>query len=173
MLNLKSKIREIPNWPTKGINFKDLSPILNNSRYFRYVINNIAKPFIKNKPDVVIGIDARGFIFAAAVAYKLNLGLVMIRKKGKLPWKKIQRRYKLEYGDSAIEIHKDAIKPGEKVLIIDDVLATGGTMKAAVDLVEKLKGRIIGIGFVAELAFLKGRKMLRNYNVYSLVKYDK
>jgi adenine phosphoribosyltransferase len=126
---------------------------------------------LKNKVDKIVGIDARGFIFAAAMAYKLKVGMAIVRKKGKLPSKCVSKKYTLEYGSNTIEMHKDSIPPGEKVVIVDDVLATGGTMEATVDLVKKLKGKIVGIDFIMELIFLNGRKKLKGYKINSLVKY--
>ena len=170
-MDLKSKIREIPNWPKKGVNFKDITPLLQDAKFFRYVINQMAKPYLKNRPNMIVGIDARGFIFASALAYKLGVGIAIVRKSGKLPYKTISKTYTLEYASNTLEIHQDAVLKGQKVLIVDDVLATGGTVKATVDLVEKLGGKIIGIIFLAELSELGGRKKLRKHSVRSLIKY--
>jgi len=170
-MNLKKFIREIPNWPQSGVNFKDITPLLQNPKAFRYAIDAMAKPFLKRKIDIVVGIDARGFILASALAYKLRAGLAIIRKKGKLPWKTIAQKYKLEYATNTLEMHKDAIKPGQKVLLVDDVLATGGTMKATIDIVRKLKGKIVGIAFLAILTYLEGERKLRGYKLHSLIKY--
>lgn len=176
-MNIKQYIREIPNWPKKGVNFKDITPLLQDKKAFRYTIDALAKPFIdrshkqSRRADIVVGIDARGFIFASSVAYKLNAGLALIRKKGKLPSKTISTKYALEYASNEIEMHKDAITKGQKVLIVDDVLATGGTMQATVKLVEKLGGKIIGIAFVIDLTFLNGAKKLKKYFLHSLIKY--
>jgi len=172
-MNLKSKIREIPDWPIKGVSFKDITTLLQDKESFKLVIDKLAKPYLKNKPDIVVGIDARGFLLSSAVAYKLKRGLAIIRKKGKLPYKKVWKKYILEYTANILEMHKDAVKPGQKVLIVDDVLATGGTMKATVDLVEKLGGKVIGIAFLIELDYLGGRKKLRGYPIHSLMRYDK
>ncbi len=171
--SIKSKIREIPDWPQKGVNFKDVTPLLQDRDCFRKTINLLAVPYLGKKIDKVIGIDARGFILAAALAYKLNSGLAIVRKKGKLPAKTISKTYTLEYASNTLEMHKDAISPGEKILLVDDVLATGGTMKATIDLVEKLKGKIIGVDFLIELVYLKGKNNLKGYKVRSLVKYEK
>jgi adenine phosphoribosyltransferase len=173
MMNLKSKIREVPNWPIKGVNFKDITTLLQNKKTFRYVVDELARPFKKIKIDKIVAIDARGFLLAAPVAYKLGLGVVLVRKKGKLPYKTIQATYQKEYGPDTLAMHRDAIKPGEKVLIIDDLLATGGTMLAATKLIEKLKGKIIGISFIIDLPFLDGSKKLKKYNLHYLVSYDK
>ncbi len=168
---VKAKIREIPDWPKKGVNFKDITPLLEDALLFNKIIDELAKPYFKKKLDKVVGIDARGFILAAALAYKLKKGLAIVRKKGKLPFKTVSKKYILEYSANIIEMHQDAILPGEKVLLVDDVLATGGTMKASVDLVKKLKGKIIGVDFLIELSYLKGRKKLKGYKTRSLVKY--
>src|SRR3989344_6940573 len=135
---IKKYIREIPDWPKKGVNFKDITPLLQNPKAFRQAIDTLAKPYIKNRPDIVVGIDARGFLLAAPVAYKLGAGLAIVRKKGRLPHKTIFQKYALEYASNEIEMHKDAIKKSQRVLIVDDVLATGGTMAATARLVEKL-----------------------------------
>ena len=169
---IESKIREVPDWPKKGISFKDITPLLEDGDAFLKVINALALPYKESKIDKVVGIDARGFIFASAVAYKLKTGLAIVRKKGKLPYETISKSYSLEYGKNVLEIHKDSIKKGERVAIIDDVLATGGTAKAVISLVEKLGGKIIGISFLSELSYLKGRKLLGNKNIKSLIKYN-
>ncbi|MEW6407416.1 MAG: adenine phosphoribosyltransferase [Patescibacteria group bacterium] len=171
MLNLKKFIREIPNFPQKGVNFKDITPLLQNKKAFRTAINLMARPYKNKKIDVIVGIDARGFILAAALAYKLGAGLAIIRKKGKLPWKTIFRDYKLEYATNTIEMHKDAIKPGQKVLLVDDVLATGGTMFATCEIVRELGGEIVGISFLIILDFLKGEEKLKGYKVHTLIRY--
>lgn len=168
---IKRAIREIPNWPKKGVNFKDITPLLHDKKIFRAVIDKMARPYAGKKIDKIVGIDARGFIFAAALAYKLEAGLAIVRKKGKLPHKTIGQKYLLEYRSDVIEMHKDAIKAGERVVMVDDVLATGGTMKAAVNLVKKLKGKIEAVDFLIELSVLNGRKNLKNYKVKSLAKY--
>jgi len=175
MPTLKSKIREIKNWPKKGINFKDITTLLQDSKSFQQVINSLTKPFLKRKVDKVVGIDARGFLVASSVAYKLKAGLAIVRKPGKLPFKTVEQGYTLEYGRSIIQIHQDTIIPGEKVILVDDLIATGGTAAAACDLIEKLGGKIIGISFIIDLPFLKGSSKLkkRGYQVRSLVCYDK
>jgi adenine phosphoribosyltransferase len=170
-MELKSKIREIPDWPEKGVNFKDITPLLQDKEAFKFAIDELCKPFEQNHPDIIVGIDARGFILSAAMAYKLKTGLAIIRKKGKLPHKTISADYTLEYATNTIEMHEDAIQGGQKVLIVDDVLATGGTMEATCRIVEKLGGKILGISFLIELDFLKGREKLKNYQVNSLVHY--
>jgi len=168
---IKSKIREIPDWPKKGVSFKDITPLLEDKDAFRKTINSLAAPYSKTKVDKIVGIDARGFILAAAVAYKLKTGLAIVRKRGKLPHKTISKKYLLEYASDILQMHRDAILPQEKVLIIDDVLATGGTMKATIDLVKKLKGKIVGVDFLIELMYLNGRRVLDGRKIRSLVKY--
>ena len=171
-INLQSKIREIPDFPKKGVSFKDITPLLENAKYFRYLIDILFKKYKDKKIKKIVAIDARGFLIASALAYKLKTGIVIVRKKGKLPFKTVGCDYDLEYGKETLEIHKDSIKPKERILIIDDVLATGGTALAAAKLVKKLKGRIIGISFLIELLFLNGRKKLKKYKVDSLVQYS-
>jgi adenine phosphoribosyltransferase len=171
-MELKSKIREIQDWPEKGVNFKDITPLLQDKEAFKFAIDELCKPFDQGKPDIIVGIDARGFILAAAMAYKLNTGLAIIRKKGKLPHKTISQEYALEYATNTIEMHEDAIQKGQKALIVDDVLATGGTMEATAQMVEKLGGEIIGISFLIELDFLKGKEKLNKYQINSLVHYE-
>lgn len=168
---IKSKIREIPDWPQKGVSFKDITPLLQDGKVLRKVIDEMARPYLNKKIDKVVGIDARGFILASALAYKLGTGMAIVRKKGKLPSKTISAQYALEYGSNTIEMHEDSVLPGEKILLVDDVLATGGTMKATVDLVKKLKGQIVGVDFLLELVYLNGRKALKGYKTRSLVKY--
>lgn len=168
---IKSKIRAVPNWPKKGIVFRDITPLLEDKKAFRLAIDKLAKPYLKTKIDKIVGIDARGFILASALAYKLKTGLAIIRKRGKLPPKTISEKYALEYGSNTIEIRNNSVKARERVLLVDDVLATGGTVKAAAKLVEKLKGKIIGISFLIELPELNGRKKLKNYSVKSLVNF--
>lgn len=169
---LRSKIREIPNWPKEGVNFKDICPLLQDGAAFRSVIDLLAEPYLSEKIDKVVGIDARGFILASALAYKLNCGLSIVRKKGKLPAKTIAKEYLLEYGANVLEMHEDAVLPDEKIVVVDDVLATGGTMKATVELIEKLKGKIVGISFLIELAYLKGREGFEGRRINSLVEYQ-
>ncbi len=167
--DLKSYIREIPDWPQKGVNFKDITPLLQDAAAFRQAIDELAEPYLNQKIDLVVAIDARGFLLATAVAYKLGAGVVLARKKGKLPWQTVSREYALEYGSNIIEMHKDAIRPGQKVLMIDDVLATGGTMEAAIELVKELGGEIVGVSFLIGLSFLKGKEKLGGYEVKELV----
>jgi adenine phosphoribosyltransferase len=170
-MNLEKYIRNIPNFPKKGIIFRDITPLLKNPKAFNYVINNFAEKFGKQKVDYVVSAEARGFILGAALAYKLKAGFIPLRKPGKLPYKTIKQTFKTEYSVDAFEIHKDSIKKGSKVIIVDDVLATGGTASAAVKLVKKLGGKILGVLFLIELEALKGREKLKGENVYSLIKY--
>lgn len=166
---IRAAIRDIPDFPEPGIVFKDITPVLNDPVLFRDVIDTFAGRYQAVPPDRIVAIDARGFIFGAALAYRLGTGLVIVRKKGKLPWKTETASYQLEYGTNTVEIHVDAVARGEKVMIIDDVLATGGTARAAVDLVERLGGEVVGVEFLMELAFLKGRAKLEGYPVNALI----
>lgn len=168
---MKLMIRNIPNWPKKGIIFRDITPLLKDKEAFKKAVDCLAQPYLNQGITTVVGIDARGFILAAAVAYKIGAGIVLIRKKGKLPHKTISREYSLEYATNTLEIHEDSIDQGEKILLIDDLLATGGSMEATIHLVEKLGGRIAGISFLIELTDLKGRDKLGHYSVDSLIKF--
>ena len=169
--SLKEKVRSIPDWPQKGVIFRDITPILEDKNLFRFLIEELARSYKDKKVDKIVGIDARGFILAAALAYKLKTGLAIVRKKGKLPYKTIEKKYTLEYAAQTLEMHQDAINPGEKILLVDDVLATGGTMAATVDIVRKLGGKIVGILFFIELKDLKGRKKLKGYKMKSLINF--
>jgi adenine phosphoribosyltransferase len=166
---IKAAIRDVPDFPKPGILFKDIMPMLQRPELFRAVVDTFANRHKKRKPDVVVGIDARGFIFAGAVAYKLGAGFVAVRKKGKLPYKTIDQTYDLEYGSETLSMHVDAIPRGARVLIVDDVLATGGTARAAADLVKKLGGKVIECDFLIELTFLPGRKRLGKLPVFSAI----
>ena len=169
---IKSKIREIADWPQKGVSFKDITPLIEDKEIFKKVIDVLAEPYLQEKIDKIVGIDARGFLLAAPMAYKLNTGVSIIRKKGKLPSKTVSEEYALEYGTNTIEMHKDSILAGERVLLIDDVLATGGTMEAALNLVKKLKAEIVSVDFLIELDYLKGRNKLKGYKIRYLVNYQ-
>jgi adenine phosphoribosyltransferase len=171
-LLLEKSIRNIPDFPKPGILFRDVTTLIQNKAAFKKSVELLAKKYKGKKFDKVVGIEARGFIFGAAVAYKIGAGFVPVRKKGKLPFKTISETYALEYGTDTLEIHQDAIKPEEKVLIIDDLLATGGTVTAVIKLVKQLGGRVAGIGFVIELVDLKGKDKFKEYPVYSLVKFS-
>ncbi len=168
---LEKSIRNIPDFPKPGILFRDVTTLMQQPAAFKKAVDLLAKKYKAKGFDKVVGIEARGFVFGAAVAFKINAGFVPVRKKGKLPAKTISAAYELEYGTDTLEIHQDAISPGEKVLIIDDLLATGGTVKAVIQLVEKLGGQIAGIGFVIELLDLHGQDKFKEYPVYSLVKF--
>ncbi len=171
MNDLKTLIRDIPDFPKKGVIFKDITTLLKEGESFKEVIDEISNRYLDKKIDVVVSIEARGFIIGSAIAYRLQAGIVPVRKKGKLPWHTHQATYELEYGAGTLEIHQDAIKPGGKVLIVDDLLATGGTVCAAINLVERLKGQIVAIAFLIELTFLKGREQIKDYPIFSLIKY--
>jgi adenine phosphoribosyltransferase len=173
MEQLKKLIREVPDFPKPGINFYDITTLLKNSSGLRSVIDALRARYEQAKVDVVLGIEARGFIFAPALAYALGAGFVPVRKPKKLPAKTVRQEYQLEYGTDSLEIHEDAVQPGQHVLIVDDLLATGGTAAAVAHLVERLGGKVTGIGFVVELDFLKGREKLTGYDVFSLLHYDK
>lgn len=170
-MNLESKIRTIPDFPKKGIMFKDITTVLKDAEALKFCVDTFYHRYKEKGITKIIGVESRGFILGTALAYKMGIGFVPIRKPGKLPAEKIRQEYQLEYGTDAIEIHKDAVQRGEKVLIHDDVLATGGTMEAACKLVTSLGGDIIGLSFIAELAFLHPRKKLSNYDVFTLVSY--
>ena len=169
--DLKTIIRDVPDFPKNGILFKDITTLLARPDIFKRVIDQIADHFQQKKIEKVMGIESRGFIFGAPIAYKLNAGIVPIRKKGKLPYKTVSATYALEYGTDTLEMHEDAISKGTRVLIVDDLLATGGTAKATAELVEKCGGEIVGFAFLIELEFLKGRQNLNGYDILSLIKY--
>jgi len=169
MLNLADKIRTIPDFPKEGIAFKDITTLLKDPTAYQEAINRIAKRYEDKDIDLILGIEARGFLIGAPLALKLDKGFVPVRKEGKLPGDVIKTEYDLEYGSNIIEIHKDAIEQGAKVLIVDDLLATGGTVKATIDLVEQLGGEIVEIAFLMELGFLDGREKIGDYEVFSLI----
>jgi adenine phosphoribosyltransferase len=168
---LKSYIREIPDFPKPGILYYDITTLLQNPVGLRRAVDQFVWLFAEHKVDKVLGIESRGFLFGPVVAYNLNAGFVPVRKPGKLPWETVEQAYELEYGSDSIEMHQDAVKPGERVLIVDDLIATGGTARAAVQLVESVGGIVSGLGFLVELAFLDGRKKLDGYAVESLMTY--
>ena len=172
MDHLKQLIREVPDFPKPGINFYDITTLLKDPDGLRNTVDALAAEFDGQRVDSVIGVEARGFIFAPALAYHLNAGFVPVRKPKKLPAEKVSVSYDLEYGQDTLEMHKDAVGEGHKVLIVDDLLATGGTAKAVVDLVEGLGGEIVGLLFVVELDFLNGREKFNGYDVRSLIRYD-
>ena len=169
---LRAKIRDIRDFPTEGILFKDITTLLKDGPAFHFVIDHLASTYAGARVDVVVGIESRGFIFGGALAYQLQCGFVPVRKLGKLPGKTIEVEYELEYGRDALAIHEDAIRPGQRVLAVDDLLATGGTMAATLRLIELLGGVVVGVAFLIELAFLHGREKLKNYPLHSLIVYD-
>ena len=173
MDELKKLIREIPDHPKPGILFYDLTTLLQDPGGFHLLVDRLCEHYNGKKVDIVAGIEARGFIFAPALAYRLGAGFVPVRKPKKLPWKTVSVTYQLEYGSDQLEIHQDAVKPGQRVLICDDLLATGGTASAAIELVRKLGGEVVGAAFAVELSFLNGRGKLPGVDVFSLLKYDK
>jgi adenine phosphoribosyltransferase len=170
---LKKLIREVPDFPVPGILFYDITTLLKDKRGFATLIDALSEHYIDQEIDLVLGMEARGFIFGPAVAYRLNAGFVPIRKPKKLPAATASISYELEYGQNTLEIHRDAISPGQRVIIVDDLLATGGTAQATVSLAESLGAEVVGCGFVVELEFLKGREKLARYNVFSLLRYQK
>jgi len=171
-VDLKQFIRDIPDFPQSGILFRDITPLLQSALALKYVVDRLTDEFRAAKVDAVVAIESRGFLFGVPLAYKLGVGIVPVRKAGKLPAAHISVEYALEYGTSQLDIHEDALKRGDKVVIVDDLLATGGTAMAAAKLVEMLGARVHAIAFVVELGFLKGRERLRDYEVLSLVTYD-
>jgi len=173
-IDLKSKIRTVPDWPKKGIMFRDITTLLQDTEAFTYVIDKFYERYKDQNIEVVAGIEARGFIFGATLAYKLGCSFVPIRKEGKLPHHTMKEEYSLEYGIAVVEIHRDAIAKDQGVLVVDDLIATGGTAVATINLIKKLKGRIIECAFVAELPELKGRKKIESlgYKIHSLVKFE-
>jgi adenine phosphoribosyltransferase len=171
--SLKKLIREVPDFPKEGILFYDITTVLKDKLGFAMLIDALSEHYVEQKIDLVLGMEARGFIFAPALAYRLNAGFVPVRKPGKLPAATTKYDYALEYGTNTLEIHKDAIRKGERVIIVDDLLATGGTAEATTKLAASLGAEVVGLGFVVELDFLKGRDKLRGYDVFSLLHYDK
>ncbi|MDI6791728.1 MAG: adenine phosphoribosyltransferase [bacterium] len=171
MLDLKDFIRDIPDFPKEGILFKDITPLWQDPAAFRQAIDTLIDRFKDERVEIIIGAEARGFIIGAPMAYQLGTGLIPVRKPGKLPYKTISASYDLEYGTDSLEMHVDAVSPGQRVLIVDDLLATGGTAKALVELVEKAGAKVIGIAFLVELTFLYGRDKLEGYEVFSLMQY--
>lgn len=171
MSDLAKLVRNVPDWPKPGIQFKDITPLLSDPAGLERAIDGLAGPFRDSGVELVLGTEARGFLFAPAVALALGAGAVLARKPGKLPWKTLSESYALEYGTDSLEVHQDAVKPGQKVLLVDDLLATGGTMLAAAKLVERLGGVVVGCAFLIELSFLPGRERLAPRQVHSLIQY--
>lgn len=170
-LRLEERIRDIPDFPQKGVIFKDITPLIKDPIALRQVIDDLTQRYRERRVDVVVAMESRGFIFGAPLAYSLGAGFVPVRKEGKLPWETLRAEYSLEYGTSTLEIHKDAIAPGQRVLVVDDLLATGGTVEATIRLVEQLGGQVVGVAFLIELTFLHGVERLRGYDVVSLVRF--
>lgn len=168
---LKEHVRDIPDYPKAGVVFKDITPLLAHAQAFAFVVDNVAAPFTGERIDKVLGVEARGFVVAAPLARRFDAGFVPVRKAGKLPWEIEREEYEFEYGTELLEIHRDGVAPGERVLICDDVLATGGTAAATVCLAERLGGEVVGLSFLIELEFLAGRKRLDGYELHSLVSY--
>jgi len=169
--DLKRFIRDVPDFPKKGVLFKDITTLLNQPRALRQAVDGLSAPFLKEKIDHVVGIESRGFIFSPAVAYHLGAGFVPIRKPGKLPAKTEKISYTLEYGQDSLEVHQDAIQKGNRILIVDDLIATGGTARATKDLIERLGGEVVGFSFLVELTFLNGRHKLGGVPIHSLIRY--
>ena len=169
---LRAKIRDIKDFPTEGILFKDITTLLKDGPAWRFAVDSLASRYQRDRVDLVVGVESRGFIFGGAIAHQLNAGFVPVRKLGKLPGPTISVEYELEYGRDALAMHEDAVARGQRVLAVDDLLATGGTMAATLRLVEQLGGRVVGVAFMIELAFLHGREKLKNYPLHSLIVYD-
>lgn len=170
-IDLEKCIRSIPDFPKPGIIFRDITTLLQDKKAFEHTVDALVAKYKKKKIDVVAAVESRGFIFGGALAHKLRAEFVPVRKKGKLPWKTHSITYDLEYGTDTLEMHVDAIKPNQRVLIVDDLIATGGTVKAAADLITQMKGKIIGIAFIIELVDLEGREKLKPYPIISLIKF--
>ena len=171
MLDLKKVIRDVPDFPKQGVIFKDITTLLKDKEAFKYTIDKMVERYRGEDISQIIGIESRGFIFGAALAYNLNTGFIPVRKPGKLPAETVTEQYQLEYGNDAVEMHKDALAPGEKVLIVDDLLATGGTALATARMVEQLGAKVVGFSFLIELESLRGREKLKDYNMFSLVRF--
>lgn len=172
MTDLKALIRDVPDFPKKGIIFKDITPLLKDAAAFRQAVKQIVEEYKGRKVDAVLGIEARGFIIGAAAAQELGVGFLPVRKPGKLPYETLSASYELEYGSDSLEIHKDALSKDDRILIVDDLLATGGTMAACCKLVESLGGEVVGIAFLIELGFLNGRDKLTGHEIFSLIDYE-
>ncbi len=172
MINIKNSIRTVPDWPVKGVMFRDITTLLQNPESLRAACDLLYDHYKTMNIDKIAGIDARGFIFGAVLAYKLNIGFVPIRKKGKLPYKTISAEYALEYGSDVVEMHEDAFKKGEKIVLVDDLIATGGTIAAAVALVEKLGGEIVECAFIIELPDLRGREKIKGHKIFVLTEFE-
>ena len=168
---MKTLIRDVPDFPAPGVMFRDITPVLQDPAAFKEVIDSMVECVAPMKADVVVGIESRGFVLGSPIALELGLGFVPVRKAGKLPADTIRAEYSLEYGTNVVEIHRDAIEPGMRVAIVDDLLATGGTAKAVVQLIEELGGKVVGANFLIELLFLQGRQLLEGYEICTLIRY--
>lgn len=171
-MDLRQKIRNIPDFPKKGIVFRDITPLIRDSEAFNHSVKIMVDHYNGKEIDAILGAEARGFIFGSAMAYEMGAGFIPVRKPGKLPFKTCQASYDLEYGKNILEMHTDAVNAGDKILIVDDLVATGGTAKAMAELVEKMGGKVVGLCFLVELEFLNPRKILDGYDIFSLVKYE-
>jgi adenine phosphoribosyltransferase len=172
MVDLKSKIRTVPHWPIKGVMFRDITTLLQDGEAFKQACDELYERYKNEKIDVVVGLESRGFIFGSVLAYKLGVGFVPIRKPGKLPAKTISAEFEKEYGKDKMEIHEDAIKKGDRVLLVDDLIATGGTCSAATELIEKLGGEILECSFLIDLPDLKGKEKLKGYKIFTLMEFE-
>ena len=171
-MNIKEKIRTVPHWPIEGVMFRDITTLMEDPEAFRATCDQFYERYKDKEIDKVVGIDARGFIFGAVLAYRLNVGFIPVRKKGKLPPKTISQDYDLEYGNNTVEISENSIKEGDRVLVVDDLIATGGTIYAATQLVEKLGGNVVECAFIVELPDLNGREKIKDYNVFTLTEFE-
>jgi len=171
-MDIKPFIREVPDWPIKGVNFKDITTLLLDHKLLKYAVDEMIKPFNDMKIDKIVAIDARGFLLATPIAYNIGCGVSLVRKEGKLPYKTIQESYQKEYGVDVLTMHEDSIQKGEKVLVVDDLLATGGTVEATIKMIERLGGIVIGASFIVDLPFLGGSAKLSKYKLNCLVSYD-
>ena len=171
-MDLASKIRDVVDFPKPGIVFKDITTLIKDPEAFRYMIDSLCERYKATDVDLVVGVESRGFILGAPLAYLLDAGFIPVRKVGKLPAATVQAEYSLEYGTAAVEMHKDAILQGQRVLVVDDLLATGGTAAATVQLIESLGGKVVGVAFLVELSFLKGRELLGDHDVFTMIQYD-
>jgi adenine phosphoribosyltransferase len=169
--DLAAKVRDVPDFPKPGIVFKDIMPLVADPASFRETIELLAEWARPREPDIILGAEARGFIFGGALAHELGCGFVAARKPGKLPWETVEATYELEYGTDSLQIHRDSLVDGQRAIVLDDVLATGGTARAKIDLVEQLGGKVVGALFVIELTFLNGRERLAGYDVHALIQY--
>ncbi|MGB9301122.1 MAG: adenine phosphoribosyltransferase [Anaerolineae bacterium] len=170
-MDLAKMIRDVPDFPKEGILFKDITTLIKEPQAFRQVIDRLADHYAGQEIDLVVAVEARGYIFGAPIAYKLGAGFVPVRKEGKLPAETVREEYELEYGTDSVEMHRDAIQPGQKVLIVDDLIATGGSAAATARLVERLGGEVVSIAFLIELTFLKGVEKLKDYDVFTMIEY--